>query len=56
MHARPKEYPRRAVELGDDHALCSIDHKRTRLSHVGDIAEEDILHDRAEVLVVGVRT
>ena len=44
------------MELRDDHTLRPIDDERTRLGHVGDIAEEDILHHGAEVLMVGIRT
>ena len=44
------------MELRDDDALSPIDDKRTRLRHVGDVAQEDILHNRAEILVVRVGT
>ena len=56
VRARAKEHPGRTVELRDDDALSPIDDKRTRLRHVRDVAQEDILHYSAEVLVVGVGT
>ena len=56
VRARAEEHPGRAVQLGDDDALSPVDHKRTRLRHVRDIAQEDILHNGAKVLVVGVGT
>ena len=56
MRARAEEHPGRAVQLGDDDALSPVDHKRTRLRHVRDITQEDILHHCAKVFVVGVGT
>ena len=56
MRARPEEYPRRAVQLGDYDTLSPVDDKRPRLRHIRDIAQEDILHDGAEVLMVRVCT
>ena len=56
VRARAKEHPGRTVELRDDDALSPIDDKCTRLRHVRDVAQEDILHHGAEVLVVGVGT
>ena len=56
VRARAKEHPGRTVELRDDDSLSPINDKRTRLRHVRDVAQEDILHYGAEVLVVGVGT
>ena len=38
-----EEDSRRAVELGDDHALGAVDHERPVLRHERDVAEEDFL-------------
>ena len=56
MDARTEEYARRAVQLRNDNALCTIYNKGTVLGHVGDRTEENILDDGAEILVVGVGT
>ena len=44
------------MELRDNYTLSTIDNKRTRLCHIRDVAQEDILHNCAEVLMVGIRT
>ena len=44
------------MELRDNYTLSTIDNKRTRLSHIRDVTQEDILHNSAEVLMVGIRT
>ena len=56
VHALAEEYTRRAVQLRNDHALGTIDDKRTTLGHVGNLAEVNVLYLHAEILVLVVRT
>ena len=56
MHTLTEEHARRAVQLRNDYALCTVDDERTVGCHVRDSAKENVLYECAEVFVVGIRT
>ena len=56
VHALTEEDARRTVQLRNDYALCSINHKCGFLRHIRDRPQEHILNHRIEILVIRVGT
>ena len=56
MYALAEEYARRTVQLRHHNALGTVDNKRAILRHIRNGAQEYILYERTEVLVVRVST
>ena len=56
MGALAEEHARRTVELRHYDTLGTVDNERAFLGHVRNLTEIDILENRGEILVVGVRT
>ena len=56
VDARAEEHARRAVQLRHHHTFGTVDDERAVVRHVGDRAQEHILHHGIEVLVVRVGT
>ncbi len=55
VHALAEKDTRRAVQLGDDDALGTVDDEGSARGHVGDGAQIDVGDDRVEILVFLVR-
>ena len=56
MDTLSEEYARRAVKLGNDDALCTVDDKRTIGRHVRDSAEINVRCHSLEIYVFRVGT
>jgi len=54
VHALVEENARGAVQLGHDNALGTIDDESAGRSHIGDVAQIDILNAGIKILVVRV--
>ena len=56
MNAGTEEYTWRTVQLRNDNTFGTVDDKRTIVRHVRNRAQEHILNNCVEILMVGVGT
>jgi hypothetical protein len=52
--ALAEEHAGAAVQLAHDHAFGAVHHEGTLRGHVGDLPQVNVLHDRLEVLMLGI--